>query len=133
MVVRTKNCPELIRKGRLTKANEFLDAALIIEGEMTDAFVSLCIHAGIAAADVICCARLGKHAVGENHSDAISLLAHADRNVQQHLRTLLTLKSKVEYTHLSATATERKKARRAAEVLVEAARRTSTMSGRPSQ
>jgi hypothetical protein len=100
---------------------------------MTDAFVSLCIHAGIRAEDVICCDRLGKHAVGENHNEAISLLAQADRNVQQHLRTLLSLKSKVEYTHLSATATERKKSRRAAEALVEAARRTSAMSGRPSQ
>jgi hypothetical protein len=42
---------------------------------------------------------------------------------QKHLRTLLNLKSKVAYTHQSATSAELKKSGRAAEALVEAARR----------
>jgi hypothetical protein len=66
-MVRTKNCPRLIRQGRL-----------------------------------------GKHAVGENHNEAISLLAQADGNLQQHLQTLLSLKSKVQYTHISAAAMSEK-------------------------
>lgn len=39
--------------------------------EVADAYVTLCVHAGIAAPDVICCASLGEHAQGENHSEAI--------------------------------------------------------------
>lgn len=74
MASRTKNCSERVRKGRLAKANEFLDAALLVDEEMTDAAVNLYVLAGIAAADVICCAKLGKHAVGENHAEAILLL-----------------------------------------------------------
>ncbi|BBY05118.1 hypothetical protein MNVI_04360 [Mycobacterium noviomagense] len=45
--------------------------------------------------------------------------------MEKHLRALLNVKSKVAYTHQSATAGERKKAKRAAEALVETARRTS--------
>jgi hypothetical protein len=130
MASRTKNCSERVRKGRLAKANEFLDAALLVEDEMADAAVNLYVLAGIAAADVICCATLGKHAIGENHAEAIQLLKQADRAVEQHLRNLLNLKSKVAYSETSATVTERKRVRRSAEALVEAARRTSTTSGR---
>lgn len=133
MAARTKSCPELIRLGRLRKANEYLDAALVIEDDMADAFVSLCVLAGIAAADVICCARLGMHAVGDNHNEAVSLLSRADRDVEQHLRTLLNFKSKVSYTHIPATAAEQKRAKRAVVALVEAARRTSATSSRPGQ
>lgn len=56
--------------GRLAKARQFADAAhdvLALAGEaddVADAFVTLAVHAGIAAADVICCVRLGRHARG---------------------------------------------------------------------
>lgn len=125
MTGRTKTCSEAIRLGRLKKATEFLDAALCIEDETPEASMNLLVLAGIAAADVICCSRLGKYAVGENHNEAISLLAQSEPSVEKHLHTLLNLKSKVAYTHQSASTTERKKARRAAEALVEAARRAS--------
>lgn len=48
-------------RGRRRKAEGFMTAANIIDdladdtADMADAFVTLCIHAGIAAADVICC------------------------------------------------------------------------------
>lgn len=124
MTGRTKTCSETIRLGRLKKATEFFDAALHIEDEAPDASMNLFVLAGIAAADVVCCARLGKYAVGENHNEAVSLLAQSEPKMEKHLRTLLNVKSKVAYTHRSATTDERKKARRAAEALVEAARRT---------
>lgn len=92
-------------------------------GEVADAYVTLCVHAGIAAADVICCASLGEHAQGEHHSEAIDLLAKADKDVAKHLRTLLNLKTKAGYSHTPATADEFKRAGRAAEALVEKARR----------
>ena len=112
-----------IRLGRLKKATQFLDAANVIDGEMSDAAVTLLVNAGIAAADVICGARLGKYAVGERHSQAVALLGQAEPGMEKHLRTLLNVKSKVAYTHQSATSAERNKSRRAAEALVEAAHR----------
>ncbi len=123
MTERTKPSSETIRLGRLKKATQFLDAAIVIDDEMPDASMVLLVNAGIAAADVICGARLGKYAVGENHNEAVALLAKADPGVDKHLRTLLNAKSKAAYTHQTATSDERKKSRRAAEALVEAARR----------
>lgn len=85
--------------------------------------MTLLVNAGIAAADAICGVRLGKYAVGENHNLAVALLGQAEPGVEKHLRTLLNVKSKVAYTHQSATSNERKRSRRAAEALVETARR----------
>ncbi|BBY62097.1 hypothetical protein [Mycolicibacterium helvum] len=123
MSERTRPNTETIRRGRLKKAIEFLDGAILIDVDMPDAAVSLLVNAGIAAADVICVVRLGIYAAGENHNDAVALLAKADNGAEKHLRALLNVKSKVSYTHQSATADERKRSRRAAEALVEAARR----------
>ncbi|MCX2931459.1 hypothetical protein ORI20_14340 [Mycobacterium sp. CVI_P3] len=123
MSERTRPSTESIRRGRLRKAVEFLDGAILIDGDMPDAAVSLLVNAGIAAADVICGVRLGIYAAGENHNEAVALFAKADAGVEKHLRTLLNVKSKVSYTHQSATADERKRSRRAAEALVQAARR----------
>ncbi|SFH25794.1 hypothetical protein [Amycolatopsis regifaucium] len=122
-----------VQRGRLGKANQFLEAAdtireLACEHEdVTDAYVTLCVHAGIAASDVICCARLGKHALGESHDEAIGLLAKADNDVAKHLRTLLKLKTKAGYSHTPVTADEFKRAGRAAETLVETARRATNV------
>ena len=57
MAERTRTSTEAIRFGRLKKAAQFLDAAIVIDDEMPDASVSLLVNAGIAAADVICGAR----------------------------------------------------------------------------
>lgn len=128
-MVRTHPCTPDVRRGRLRKAGQFLDAANLISdqaGEQTgkaDAFVTLCIHAGIAASDVICCARLGRHAQGENHAEALAMLTQADKGSDKHLRVLLGMKTKIGYSHTEATVAEAKRAGRAAEALVETARR----------
>jgi hypothetical protein len=93
------------------------------DDDKADAFVTLCVHAGIAAADVICCSGLGKHAQGESHEDAAALLASVDQDSAKHLRILLRLKTKAGYGHTRATKDEVKKAGRAAEALMETARR----------
>jgi len=93
--------------------------------DIADAYTTLCIHAGVAASDVICCTYLGEHAQGENHNEAITLLAKADKDASKHLGVLLGLKTKSGYSHTSVTAEEVKRAGRAAEALVERARRTS--------
>ena len=92
-------------------------------GEKGDVYVTLCAHAGIAASDVICCARLGEHAQGEDHNQAVTLLSKADRDSAKHLRILLGMKTKAGYSHTSLTLDECKRAGRAAEALVETARR----------
>lgn len=89
---RTRPCSPQIRRGRLRKATQFLDAAELTkdfagESEVTDAYVRLCVHAGIAAADVICCARLGEHSQSDDHNEATALLARADKEAARHLRT----------------------------------------------
>jgi hypothetical protein len=120
----------VIRQGRLGKAKQFMEAANLVrdfadDEDIADAYTTLCIHAGIAASDVICCAHLGEHALGENHNEAIGLLAKADKDASRHLGVLLGLKTKSGYSHTSVTAEEVKRAGRAAEALVERARRTS--------
>jgi hypothetical protein len=93
------------------------------EVEIADVYVTLCVHAGIAASDVICCARLGEHANGENHNEAVALLGNADSGAARYLRVLLSLKTKAGYTHQPVTTGDVKRAARAAEALLESARR----------
>jgi len=122
-----------MRRGRLRKAEQFLEAAeLVVDDkprDVSDAYVTLCVHAGIAASDVICCARLGEHAQGESHAHAVALLRTADKDAAKHLSTLLGLKTKSGYSHMPVTAGELKRAGRAAEALAEAARRAHASGG----
>lgn len=90
--------------------------------DVLDACITLWVHAGIAAADVLCCQRLGEHAAGENHNGAIALLAKVDRARAKNLATLLALKTPVSYGPGRSTTDDGKRARRAADQLVEAAR-----------
>ncbi len=80
-------------------------------------------QAGIAASDVICCARLGQHAQGQDHNEAVILLSQANSESATHLRVLLGMKSKVGYSHTGVSADEAKRAGRAADALAETARR----------
>ncbi|MCK2244058.1 MULTISPECIES: hypothetical protein [unclassified Crossiella] len=127
--MRTQPCDAAIRRGRLRKAEQFKEQADQIrdladqDTDCADSYVTLCVHAGIAASDVICCAALGHHAHGENHTEATALLSKADREAARHLAALLKMKTKAGYSHTSATIEEFKRAGRAAETLVEKARR----------
>jgi hypothetical protein len=123
MTGRTRQCPEGVRAGRLNKAIEFHGAATLVEDVAPNAAVDLLVDAGIAAADAICCVRLGVYSAGESHNEAIALLEKAERDVAKDLQALLNLKSKVAYAHQSVTTDDRKRANRAASHLVEAARR----------
>ena len=84
MLMRPTSCTAEMRRGRLRKAAQFLSAATQIadladeEAEIADVYVTLCVHSGIASADVICCSRLGEHASSENHNEAVALLGKAD-------------------------------------------------------
>jgi hypothetical protein len=125
-VTHTRRCDEATRAGRLAKARQFLDAATLLadladEPDVRDAYITLCVHAGIAAADVVCCRRLGVHAHGENHHEAIALLGRADRKLAGQLEVLLRMKTASGYSALPSTEAKRKQAGRAARALVDAA------------
>ncbi|MDQ1295357.1 MAG: hypothetical protein QG608_3242 [Actinomycetota bacterium] len=117
--------------GRRRKSIQFLTAAEIImeladDGtDIGDAYVTLCVHAGIAAADAMCAHHLGQHNSGENHHEAVALLkrVHPEgRALATDLSQLLSLKTRAGYTHRPVTAQDRCTAGRRAERLVDAAR-----------
>lgn len=125
---RTATCTAAFRAGRLRKAQQFFDAADTLdtlvddETELIEASITLCIHAGIAAADVICCTRLGRHALGQDHSQAIELLRSVDVEASKRLGTLLSLKTKAGYSAVASSPADRKRVVRAAEQLLTTAR-----------
>lgn len=128
MAGRTRECPEGVQRGRLTKANEFFEAAgVLLELGLLNPAVTQYIDAGIAASDVICCVRLGVHSADDNHNQAVELLESAATGFGKHLRVLLALKNKVAYTHQTISLDECKRARRAGGALHELALRTSGM------
>lgn len=87
--------------------------------DVGDAYVTMCVHAGIAAADVICCKRLGEHSRGENHSAAVDLLRTADPESAKQLSALLGMKTKAGYSALPVSTNDDKRAGRAAQALVD--------------
>ena len=122
----TKRCAASTRAGRMAKARQFLVAAetiatVVDDQEIADAFVTLCIHAGIAAADVISCARLGMLHSGENHNEAVALLGSVDKGAAGQLKALLDMKTRSGYSPVLTSAADQKRAGRAAAALVAAA------------
>lgn len=135
MTAATSPCPRHVRTGRLRKAEQFLAVARDVlaladdDDDAGDASVTLCVHAGIAASDVICCAALGKHAGGPKHNEAIDLLCQAEKDAARHLTTLLDMQTKAGYTSVAVSTSDIKRATRAAEALVEAARQAHAAAG----
>ena len=126
--MRTAQGSEEIRLGRLNKAVQFqkvaLDALDLAEEhhEVADAVATLCVHAGIAASDAICIARLGHFAQGQDHSEAAGLPRTVDATAAKHLTTLLAMKTRAGYGHHAVTTEQLKKATRAMSALLELAR-----------
>ncbi len=115
----------------MKKAYQFFEAAEIIRGvgdeevEIGDAFVTLCAHAGIAAADAICCQALGEHSRGQDHNEAVALLKRVKpggNELARALSALLGMKTRAGYSAQAVTADQRKRAERYAGKLVDAAR-----------
>jgi hypothetical protein len=130
MTPRTIKADEAMRRGRLVKAEQLADAAVAVDlladeaTDVADAYVTLCVHAGIAAADVVCAARLGEYSRGENHDEAVALLSAVDKNLAGHLRALLNMKTLAGYSYSPVNADRARRAERAMAVLLEAARAT---------
>jgi hypothetical protein len=128
MTRRTVKADAVVRRGRMAKAEQFASAALVIQeladesADIADAYVTLCVHAGIAAADTICAASLGEHARGENHDEAVTLLATVDKTAAAHLRALLGMKTLASYSHTPISGDRARRAGRAMGALMETAR-----------
>ncbi len=130
-MAREARCDAAVTRGRLARARAFIDAADVVadlvegddlaETEFAAALVTLWVHAGIAAADVICCVRVGRHHTGENHQAAVKLLRAADKGTETLLDRLLSLKAPAGYGHRLVGTRDRLSARRAAEALVQRA------------
>lgn len=122
---RTVVADKVVQRGRLAKAKQFLqvadDAREISEGDAADAAVTLYVHAGIAAADSICAAALGKHSQGHDHQDAVALLASVDKSASSLLSVLLGMKTRAGYGHDPMSEAQLARAERAARSLVEKA------------
>ncbi len=121
-----KECSPEMLAGRLAKAKSYLKAAGLIalsngDLELHDAFITNCVYAGIAASDVICCSKLGRHSSGPNHKSAVALLRSVDSVSANHLDTLLNLKSGAGYSHVLSDEVERHRAEKAAAEIVKAA------------
>lgn len=124
--VGTVTADKTVQQGRLAKAKQFLqvaDDARDLSGgdDVADAAATLYVHAGVAAADAICAGALGKHAKGQNHQNAVELLASVDRPASKSLGLLLGMKTRAGYGHDPISATALVRAERAARSLVDKA------------
>jgi succinyl-CoA synthetase alpha subunit len=100
-------------KAKMAKADGFLMVASITEsdpgGELHDQTVSLCASAAINYSDALLLRHLGMFPQGRNHEDALSLLARCGStgsSVVKHLRPVLKLKTKAQYSVVSCSARE---------------------------
>lgn len=125
---RTRPCRPGDAVQRYDQAKAFADLAGIDpesdDGPTRSAAVSNAVLAGIAAADSICCRRLGRHAAGDDHQQAIALVEEAGdvgRKARRHLETLLSIKHKAQYEEVDPTITEARRAIRAMRSILELA------------
>ncbi|MCS5718442.1 hypothetical protein N1027_09860 [Herbiconiux sp. CPCC 205763] len=84
--------------------------------------MTLAVHTGIAASDVICLRRLGYYWQSRNHHEAIEHLRGADAGSAGHLTTLLSLKTRGGYGHDTMSPTNVSRSVRAMQHLATAAR-----------
>ena len=108
--------------GRTIKEAAEIILALADDDELRDAVVTLAVHAGIAASDVICLRRLGYYWQSSSHHEAVDHLRRADASSAGHLATLLALKTRAGYGHDTMTSSSMARSVRAMQHLAAAAR-----------
>ncbi|MEZ0166814.1 hypothetical protein AB2L27_18830 [Kineococcus sp. LSe6-4] len=114
---RTSDCSPTEGRTRLEQARAFLEVAELIVDEIDDGLAtpqvaaSLAVLSGIAASDAVCCSRLGQRSRGQDHRQAVDLLATVRPDgpaMAKDLRRLLEIKDQAHYaaTMVSATRVE---------------------------
>lgn len=122
---RTNECSASERAGRIAQAEGFWNDAgdlHTLGGARPNTLVTLYVHAGIAAADAICCARPGEYSNSTNHSDAVALLRRADPALTAPLQRLVSMKSAAGYGAAPISAQRVTDAQNAATKLMNAVR-----------
>lgn len=126
---RTNPCNKSVAKARLKSALAFAQAADLFAQSSDENERSVCVSnavsAGIAAADVICCCRLGEYSSSSEHQDAIELLKNVygvGADAAKALRTLLDSKNKAQYGFDHPNADSTKRCMRAMKKLIEFAK-----------
>jgi hypothetical protein len=121
----TQTCDRDDAKTRYSHAAKFLEVADLVATEeepLESATVSaaLAVLAGIAASDAACCAALGRRARGQDHREAIDLLAQVkgSEDAANALRRLLDMKDTAQYGFIYVSGQNLKAALRQARVLV---------------
>jgi hypothetical protein len=123
---RTQSCtPEQARK-RLADARKFLELAVLVDDDSEPASLGVsaanAVLAGIAAADAACCRAVGERSRGDDHRDAIALVAQVSPEGDEAanaLGRLLAIKNDAEYGLSPVSRTKRETAIRQARNLVE--------------
>ena len=128
--MKTRDCTPREALRRLSAARKFLEAAeLYVADEDPDGrrvAVSNAVLAGIAASDAVCCARLGRHAVGDDHRAAVELVGSIGpegRQVVKALTSLLSVKHKAQYQTAAVGKADATAAVRRAQTLIATAER----------
>lgn len=86
---------------RLAQARDYLELAELALEEKPQAAAGNAVLAAIAAADAICCFRLGQRSRGQDHREALSMLAtvpDGGRQMAADLRRLLDIKDAAHYS-----------------------------------
>jgi len=128
---RIATCGPTEARARLVAARAFVSVAELLYAEPDDPVLPLrgvaaavAVLGGIAAADAICCVRLGEMSRGPDHDQAVDLLVRAKpegTRVRNDLVRLLGIKDKVHYQAIIVTPTEAAAAMRQAKRLLRAA------------
>jgi hypothetical protein len=101
---RTQPCTLEQARKRLADARKFLELAEVVDDESETAALGVsaanAVLAGIAAADAACCRALGERSRGDDHRDAVALVAQVTPggdDAANALRRLLAVKNDAEY------------------------------------
>ena len=105
---RTAECAASEARARLRQAESFVHVADFSLGQSTTSeelplrgvAAALAVLAGIAAADAVCCARLGKRSRAQDHIQAVELLRTVHprgEDLARDLDRLLKIKDNVHY------------------------------------
>lgn len=117
---RRQPCTTADARARLHDAEAFLDTAEAAPDP--DVKATNAIHAGIAAADAVCCFALRERSADANHTAAADLLRTVDAQLAATLVRLLGRKQQAAYESRDVSARDAATCIRQATTLVEAAR-----------
>jgi hypothetical protein len=123
-------CTNAFARERLRFAETFFEAAdELLQLDDTpyrrNVIITNYVHAGIGASDAICCFELKAHSKGDDHGEAIAQLKKVSEDgaaLAKALSDLLSLKTRAGWGERPLTASDMKRAGRAVEKLIDAAR-----------